>query len=165
MSIFGGLPDSGDWVRATRTVPVTFTDTLLSSGLPRGSRGVVLSRTGSRVTVEFDAGWGTQRATLPVAHCQIVRRGGGVQSFQQRNRRLTAVRLGLALVFVFPILQFVVQYVITTHGVHGLLGALAIGGVQSVIDMLTGFLTHPVKSIVYFAILGLMSRVAFGPRR
>lgn len=165
MTVFGGSPREGDWVRATRLVQTGMTDRVLGSGLPSGSRGVVLSRTGSRVTVDFDAGWGTQRVTVPASACRVLRRGGGTAAFYTANRRRTAARIGLAVVLCFPVIEFVVRYVWTTHGVHGLTGALALGAVQGMLDMLTGFLGHPFRSIVYFAVVSLMSRLAFGSHR
>jgi hypothetical protein len=79
-------------------------------------------------------------------------------------RLRTAARLGLALVLLFPILQFVVQYVWVTHSFDGITAAFAMGCVQSLLDMLTGFFEHPVKSLLYFGALAVMSRLAFGPR-
>ena len=167
MSIWGGYPQPGDWVQTTVTVPVTITDHLVGheAGIPRGAKGVVLTRTGSRVCVSMDAGWGTQRVTLNSRDCQVVRRDGGVEAFQRRTAHLTAVRIGLALVLAYPVFAFIVQYVWATHGVHGLAGALATGAVQSILDMVTGFLAHPIKSVVYLAVVSVMTHAAFGPRR
>ncbi len=162
----GGDPQVGDWVRSTRVLPVTFTDHLLGgdAGIARGSKGVVLARRGRRVTVAFDVGWGTQRATVSIRDCRVVRRGGGADRFFRISRYTTAARLGLALVLLFPVLQFVVQYLLINHSLNGITDELVLATVQGALDMAVDLLNHPVKSIVYLLVVGVMSRFAFGAR-
>lgn len=156
-----GSPAPGDWVRVTRTVPVSITDHLTNSGLRPGTLGLVIARTGSRLQVRWDAGWGTTTATVSVRDCRLHSRGRGEEAFGRRTRVMTTVRLALALFLIWPFVQFTLIYLWTYRTADGLPPALAIGTVNGVMDFVALAFAHPVQSLVYAVFLSVLSRFAF----
>lgn len=156
-----GNPAPGDWVRATRTVPVTLTDRLIGSGIGPGTVGLVVARTGSRLQVRWDAGWGTATCSVPMSDCRLHRRGLGEEAFARRTRVLTTVRVALALFLLWPFVQFAVLYLWMNRTTDGLLPALAVSTVEGALDFVGLALTHPVQSLVYAAFLASLSHLAF----
>lgn len=157
--------DEGDWVRATELIPVTMTDRLTGSGIPRGTLGVVTSRSGSRVEVEFDAGFGTYRTSVRPAQVRLHSRGRGVGSFRQRSKHLTTIRAGAAIALLAPILWYVIQYLWYYRTADGLLAGFATGIVESTLDLLVMAITNPVATLIYLAAGWLVQRLAFGRSR
>lgn len=159
-------PEPGDWVRTTRTLPLTLTDHLLGdgAGLPAGSRGVVLSRNGGRLSVEFDGGWGPITATIRVDDCRIQRRGAGPEAFRSRARRLALVRVSLAVALTLPVLQFLVAYLWQNGSFDGIIAAFAAASVYGALDFLAAAVQHPVQAAVYCVVVTVLTRFAFGGR-
>lgn len=164
MSFWNASPDVGDWVRTTgrRRIPTTFADHLVDGGLRPGTRGVVVGRVGwSRLDVDFDAGFGTQRATVKTANLRVVRGRGGVDEFHRRADVVGWARLGVELVLIAPFVIEAVRYM-CAHGTHGLLLDLALAVVNSVIGVFELMIAAPVQTAVYLVGLTLLSRFAFG---
>lgn len=154
-------PDTGDWIRTTKTIPLTLTDAVLGGGLPRGTQGVVNRRAGSRVTADFATGFGTITATVDASSCRVERRGGGRDAFRDHVRLMTVVRLALAAFLSWPIVQFVGVYVWTHHSFDGIAGAFVVGVVDGFGDWLIALVQHPLSTVVYVVFLALLSKVAF----
>jgi hypothetical protein len=73
--LFTTSPDRGDLISARRDIPLSMTDHLTgTAGIRSGSRGLVRSRNGSRLTVAFDTGTGITETTLHARDCRLVRR-------------------------------------------------------------------------------------------
>jgi hypothetical protein len=159
-----GLPDPGDWVRARRTIPVTLTDHLVGGGVRPGTKGVVLSRSGSRLEVRFDAGWGSHTARIGASDCRLYRRGRGEAAFARRTHVLTIVRPSLAVFLLWPIVWFAIAYVWQEHSTDGLLASLAVGVAYGLLDYVAMAITHPLQFLVYAVFMAVLGRIAF-PRR
>ena len=157
--------EPGDWVRATASIPVTVSDRLTGQGgLPAGTLGVVLDRYGSRLRVEFDAGWGTATATVNGRSVRVVRRAGGTSAFRTRTRRLTLARLAVAVALALPVLQFVAAYIWAYRTFNGIVPAFVEGAVYGAQDSFLAALHQPRQAIIYFGVIALLSRFAFGRR-
>lgn len=157
--------EPGDWVRTTRTVPLTLTDRLLGDGgLPRGTRGVVIARRGGRLDVELDVGWGITRATVKTRDVRAVRRGGGVGEFRARRSRLATARFAVAVALTLPLAHFTILYWWTYRSFDGFVPALVTAALYSAEDSFVAALHQPVKAILYFAVVALLGRFAFGRR-
>lgn len=160
--MFGPSIRVGDWVRADRQIPVTMSDHLSGAGLSRGTRGVVTDVAGQRLTVEFESGWGGMvRARTLVRDVRLVRRGGGLDRFSRRNAYVGHVRLGLALALFFPFIYFVVWYRLRHGGFDGIVAAFAESAIDSALATVDAAVAHPVQTVVYLLITGLVSRWVF----
>lgn len=155
----------GDWIATMSTVPVTFTDTLAGGGLPAGTRGVVLEPGGRHVLVELDGGWGTVRARLQRGDIRVVRRRGGVEPFRSGMRKLAVVRAALAFALLLPVLRFAAEYLWTHWTVDGMAAAFALAAVDSAQYSLVAAFHQPGKALVYFVVVTVLWRVAFGRQR
>jgi hypothetical protein len=161
----GRRPEPGDWVRATRRLPVTVTDHLTDGGLPAGTRGVVVGGRGRYTEVEFRAVLGTARVRVPTDGLRLDRRGGGREAFRNRSRRVTAVRLALAAFLLLPLAHFVGSYTWEHRSLDGLVPAFAVAAVNSAGDWLFTAIDQPVRALVYTGFLAALTRIAFGRRR
>ena len=166
MSWFFGSPDVGDWVRTTKSVPVTLTDSLMGTGLPAGTRGVVLEAGGlfgTWLVVKLDGGFaGRVTVRLRASHVRVLRRRAGVDRFDRAVARRTAMRAGATLALVAPIVWFVGSYVVSTGGTDGMLPALAEGVILSFIELVQYFVTSPMQAAIYCALAWGFGRLAFG---
>lgn len=158
--IWGGL-QVGDWVKANRTVPVTFTDSITESGVRPGTMGVVTDTAGSRVQVAFEGGFGTVDAWVPTRHLRVVGRGRGVGSFRSHARRIAVARAALSLFLAWPVLKFLAIYGWTHHGFSGVTSAFALAVIDSIGDWLAMLVQQPVKTVVYLIFLGILGRLAW----
>lgn len=156
-----GQPRPGDWVRNTELVPTNLADHVLCSGLRRGTRGVVVSRSWSHLEVEFDTGYGMVRARVPHRAVRVVRRDGGRDRFHRRTSRLTVVRLAVAAFLLFPVVWWVGAYLWTFRTFDGIVPAFAVAAMDSAADLALGALEHPVQSLVYAGFLAVLGRFAF----
>lgn len=157
---------AGDWVTTTTIIAVTLADSLTNSGLPTGTPGVVTGTVGwSRVTVDFNAGFGITTATVPTRSLRRTRPGGGIDAFHTRTSRRVPIRIGAALALALPGIWFVTQYLWTYHTLDGILPATAIGIVEGAGDLLEMAITHPVQTLIYLAAATLTHRIAYGPTR
>ena len=156
-------PEVGDWVRLRHRVPVTMADHLTNGGLPKGARGCVVARRGSRIDVDVDAGWGSSRATLKAADVTVMRRGGGTEAFARRVRLLTTVRVSLALVIAWPVLRFVAEYLWVNRSFDDIVPAFVLGVIEGIPDQIEAALAEPWKAVLSFALFAVMGRIAFGP--
>jgi len=159
--MWGRPAQPGDWVRSTTTVPTGLMDELMGGGLPAASRGVVISRSGRWLTVEFDNGLGTTTTRVKDSHCRVERRGGGQERFRARSRRMTIIRLALAGFLLWPFAQFVVLYVWYNRTLDGIVSALALSTVESIGDLAQQFVTHPIRTLLYLGFLSVLGRLAF----
>lgn len=159
--MFGTSLREGDWVRTDKVLPVSLSDHLSGDGLRRGTRGVVTGVSGSRVTVDFDTGWGLRTETVRASALTRVRRDGGTEQFRRSASRSTIIRVGLALALFGPLLYFVGWYWWTFGTFNGLLPTLIDGIVDDAIDTLNAALAHPVQAVLYSVILTLVTRWVF----
>ncbi|WP_286928886.1 MULTISPECIES: hypothetical protein [Aeromicrobium] len=151
----------GDWVRADKHIHASLGDYLVGAGISPGTRGVVVERRGGRALVEFGHGIGATRATVPVNNLSVVRRGGGIDSFHTRSRRMAVVRLALAAFLLFPLAQFVILHLWEHHTFAGIVPAFAEAAVWSVGDWLGMLLGNPVQTLVYCGFLWVLAKIAF----
>lgn len=162
--IFRAL-SSGDWIATVGNVPVSVADTLAGDGLPAGTRGVVLEPGGRHVLVELDGGWGTVRARLCRADVRVVRRRGGVEPFRSGMRRLAVVRAALAVALMLPVLRFAAEYLWAHRTADGMAAAFAFAVIDSAQYSIVAAAHQPGKALLYFAVVAVLWRVAFGRRR
>lgn len=151
----------GDWVSATSTIPITLSDHVTGDGIRSGTRGVVTAVTGSQVTVDFDSGWGLHTATVSSRDLRRIRAGGGVERFRSRARTTTLIRLGLAIALLFPIVLFVADYLWTFHTLDGIVPAFLTTALDSVGDWIGAAVAHPMHTLVFGVVIGLVSRWVF----
>lgn len=157
-------PQQGDWVATTRTVPVTLTDRALGGGLPAGTRGVVVERRGGRLGVELDGGWGRVTAEVHARDLRLVGRGRGAAAFRSRTSRLAAARIAVAGMLLLPVGHFVLAYLWAYHTFDGILGAFAVAVLDGAGQSLIAALHEPVRALVYFVVVAVLWRIAFGYR-
>jgi hypothetical protein len=138
------------------------TDRLTGDGLKPGTRGVVVERTGSRVVVDFDAGFGTHRATVRSWDVRVVRHNGGFDAFHRRAHTLGWARFGVALALLAPFGVYAARYVLRHHSTSGLVPSLIIGVADSFVGLAAAALSNPIQAVIYLAILTVLSRFAFG---
>ena len=161
------MPRPGDWVKATGTIPVRWSDHLSSNaGIQPGTRGVVISQTqgwwNPTVKVRFDAGiTGTCEVTAPVNKVRVSRRKGGVEAFDNRARWTNLLRLGVAIGLSVPLVYFVVVYLWTYRSFDGLLTALVASAIDSAIEAAQFLFSHPVEALVFFGVSWLLGKFAF----
>jgi len=158
--------ETGDWVRSTRTLRVTLTDHLQGgrAGIPAGTDGLVIDRSGRRIRVEFDTGWGPCTATISPSDCRVTRRAGGVDAFRRRAHTRMLVRLGLLIALMMPFLYFAGWYLLHYRTFDGFVPALATQSIASFGDWLSMAIEHPVQTVIYASVLALISRFTFGKR-
>lgn len=77
---------------------------------------------------------------------------------------LSAVRLGAAVALIAPLLFFASKYLIAGGTKDGLLLALAEGVLYGALSTLELVLTHPLKGLIYIALVWGVGRLAFGRR-
>jgi hypothetical protein len=159
---WGNGPRIGDWVKTTDVTAVSMTDHLSGSGLAPGTKGVMTARIGSSAEVRFDSGFGTFTAKVPVRRLRVIRRGGGVDRFEERATAWMWVRVGLIAVMVGPLLWASIQYLWVEHTLEGLLVFLIDGTLSAVANLAIGALMNPGKAVLFFAVSALLSRLAFG---
>lgn len=165
MSWFSPALDAGDWVKATERIPVSMTDHLTGSGIGAGTIGVITGRHGSRLEVEFDAGFGTCRTTVNTRQVRLHRRGEGVAAFRRRSSRLTTIRAGAALALAAPVLWYVVQYLWYYRTTDGLIEGFAVGAIESGLDLVDMAIANPLATSIYLAAGWAVQRLAFGATR
>lgn len=156
--------NQGDWVKSTRTIPISINDRLSGGGIAAGTRGVVTAITGTRITVEFDTRWGLCTAIVPARGLTRIRREGGVQQFRQRAHTSTLIRIGLALALAFPILYFTGWYLWTYHTFDGIVPAFVQTSLDSLTDWLAAALAHPVQTVIASILLAAIGRWVFQSR-
>lgn len=154
-------PEPGDWVRADKHVHANLSDYLVGGGITPGARGVVVERRGGRALVEFGQGFSSTRVSVPFSDLTLVRRGGGVDRFRTRSKRMAIVQIALACFLLFPIGQFVVLYVWHNHTFSGIVPAFTEVALWSVGDWVGMFLGHPIQTLVYCGFLWLITKIAF----
>lgn len=151
----------GDWVSTTETTNMTLTDHLAGMGLPEGTRGVITSRHGSKVTVDLDTGYGTVTTTLPVRLLRPTRRRGGVKRFHQQVGFVAIVRLALACFLLWPIVQYVIDYFFTYRSLDGFVESLPMAALESMGESIMIAFNQPISALMYTAFLALLSWIAF----
>lgn len=146
------LIEEGDWVAATRTIPVTIADHIgIPTGVRPGTRGVVTERTGNRLVVEFHSSFGLQRVRTTTNSCRLIRKRGGTEAFRSRASWGSTIRLGIYAVFTFPIVWYILQYWITYGNLTGVLPALATAALDQSAAFLLAALQHPIQAAIYLA--------------
>lgn len=152
-----GRPEPEDWIKTTRTIPVTFSDHLMGGGVPEGSRGVVRSRVGNRVTVLLDTG---SQVTIRASDVRVTKRIGGTEAFQKRSRTIGTIRLALALFLLAPIGWFVLQYLWAHKSFDGIMVAFVEAGFFSLNEWIATAIAHPGQTLIYSLFLYFLGRVA-----
>jgi len=167
VSIVRRPPRCGDWVKATGTIPVTFTDHLLTTtGIRPGTRGVVVAGPCGwlrpTATVRFDTGLGgTCEVNTPLSKIRVSRRNGGIERFTGRAHWMGLARLGVALALCAPVLYFVLVYLWTFRTFEGLVPALMTSALDSAVAMVGFVLTRPVEAATFLILTWLLGRFAF----
>jgi hypothetical protein len=161
---WSGNIQTGDWIKATETIPITLSDHLSGDGIRPGTRGAATGVSGSRVTVEFESGWGTYTATVDQRKVTKIRSGGGVDRFRGRARTTALVRLGLAIALLFPTLYFVGAYLWTFGTFDGIIPAFLEASIASLGDWISAALAHPFQTLIFSVVVGLISRWVFRSR-
>jgi hypothetical protein len=157
--MWGIAPEPGDWVTTRRVIKATWSDHLTGSGIPVGTKGVVVGRQGGTVSMEIGGSGRVVRA--PVGSLRLTRRHGGWETFHARRRRMTIVRIALACFLLFPIVQFVVLHLLHHRSTDGLVPSFAEAALLSVDEMVSMLVQNPVRAVVYFAFLAVLGRIAF----
>lgn len=162
----GGPPQPGDWIKLTDKVPVSFTDTLSGGGVPAGTRGVVTDVSGffgGHLVARLDGGlFGSMTVRVRARQVRVIRRGGGIEAYEQNASRRGAVRIGAATALLAPLLYFAVTYMATGGTTDGLIAALVGGALYSVLDMIEYLLANPVQGLLYCLVVWGVGRLAFG---
>lgn len=150
-------PRVGDEVATTKPT----TTSLWGSTVRPGAPAVVLSVGFTRTTVKLDTGSGFVTTTVPTASLRVIRRSVGEERFTERGQVMHLARLGVALVMIAPFVIFTVKYVIATGGTNGLVETVALGLVQSVLDVVQMAITAPVGTAIYLLVGWALWRFAF----
>lgn len=151
----------GDWVRATAKITTGLVDELTGGGLPAGSRGVVTSRSGRWLIIEFDNGIGITTTRVKDDRCRIDRRAGGLHQFRERTRRMTIARLALMGFLLWPVAQFIFLYLWHNRTADGIAPALVLASLDGVGDLAGQLVTNPVRTLIYLVFLTGLGRIAF----
>ncbi len=159
--MWGGEPRPGDWVVSKELVRTSLTDRLTGGGLRPGTRGVVVARSGSRLVVEFDTGYGRASARVPAGVVRVVRRGGGRDRFERRTGLMTTIRLAVAAFLMFPVLWWIGAYLWTYRTLDGIVPAFAVAALDSLGELVATAIAHPGRSLVYALFLAALGRFAF----
>lgn len=159
--MWGTHPGAGDWVKVTETMPVSVTDHLFGAGLPVGTRGVVTGRTGNKLDVEFDTGFGTTRAIVPTTKCALVKRGGGKDVFIRRAGTVRTIRLALGLFLTWPLLQFAGLYWWEKRTFDGIVEEFTLAAFESAGEWLMTVIHDPLPALTYALFIAVLSRFAF----
>lgn len=161
-------PDTGDWVRARRAFTASLDGRILGSHRVRPKDlGVVVDDRpqglfSPTICVRFDTGLSSCEVHAPVRHLRIVRRGGGQPGFDSRTGLVHAARAGVILAFALPVLLFVGDYLRVHRSVDGMIGAFAIGVLDSGLQMIGYLISHPVQAVAFLLVSAVLGRFAFG---
>ncbi|WP_182263226.1 hypothetical protein [Rhodococcus sp. UFZ-B548] len=162
MSVFGGSPQAGDWVVATAPITRGFLAGEVRAGSPGVVAGSVRGIWSQRVPVRFDCGLaGLAEVDAPVSSLRITRRGAGQDRFVLRTQWFGAVRAGVALALLAPIVYFATLYIWTYRSVDGLLMALVIAALDSAVATVSAAISHPVPTAVFLVASWGLARFAF----
>lgn len=153
--------EAGDWVSTIETTNITFTDHFAGTGLPPGTRGVITSRTGSKATVELEAGYGTVTASLPARLLRPTRPGGGIKRFRQHVGFLTIVRTALACFLLWPLVQYAIDYLLTYRSFDGFIESLPLAALESTGESILIAFSQPGPALLYMTFLILLGWIAF----
>lgn len=159
--MWGTPPGAGDWVKVKETLPVSVTDHLLGAGLPAGTQGVVTGRTGNKLDVEFDTGFGTARATVPAGKCALVKRGGGKEAFIRRAGTVGTIRFALCLFLTWPLIQFAGLYWWEKRTFDGIVEDFTLAAVESAGEWVVTVIHDPGPALIYALFIAVLSRFAF----
>lgn len=159
--MWGAAPEPGDWVRARKTIPCTFTDSLLGGGVRPGTKGVVTRRSGSFIDVDFAIGYRKTSVSTPASNCSIDRRAGGLEQFRRRAHVIATIRVALALFILWPFISFVVQYLWQEHTLDGIEASFALAALDSGVVLVGSLIDDPVKTVLYLVFLAVAAKIAF----
>lgn len=150
-------PRVGDEVATTKPT----TTSLWGTAVRPGARAVVLSVGYIRTTVKLDTGSGFVTTTVPTTSLRVIRRNVCEDRFIERGQVVHAARLGVALVMIAPFVIFAIRYVVVTGGTDGLIETIALGLIQSVLDVIQMAISTPVGTGVYLVVGWALWRFAF----
>jgi hypothetical protein len=133
------------------------------AGIKPGTRGVITKHHGwNSLEARLDTGRYGQ-VTVRVKHSQVrvTRRGGGIDEFRHNVGRVQAMRMGVALAFVLPIVYFAVMWFIRGGTKDGLIVAVLNSAISGAVDLLAYIITKPLSALIYLGILTVAGRFAF----
>lgn len=163
--LFTPTADPGDLVSARRDIPISMTDHLTgTAGIRQGNRGLVRSRTGSRLTVAFDTGTGITETTVHARDCRLLRRQADEQRFLDYARFKASIRAGAMIALTAPFLWYTALYWWTAGTLDGLIEAMTLSALESALELPALILAHPAQTLIWLAAGTLATRIALGPR-
>ena len=166
MSIFGGSPQPGDWIKTTRPIKTTTADYLIGdgAGIKPGTRGVITKTYGwNSLEARLDTGLsGSMTVRVKPSQVRVTRRSGGVDAFNQSASRTRYMRLGVALAFVLPMVYFAVMWFIHGGTKDGLIVAVPNSAIYGAIDLVDYVFRNPGNALIYLGIVTVAGRFAFG---
>lgn len=135
--------------------------------MAKGTSGVVIDDVPRgwlfpTVRVRFDTGYGTREANARVGSLRVTRRGSGIERFERRAGTLRAVRVGVAVALLLPMLWFVTEYLWINRTLDGMVGAMLIAAVDSAVSTVEYALTNPVQALALLTVMWAAGRFAFG---
>ncbi len=163
MSWLLGTPRPGDLVTVTERIS---TGLFRGAGIAPGTSAVVISCDNGlfsqRVNLRADNGIGTIDVTAKVNQVRIARRGYGLERFERRTGRLTAMRLGVAAALVGPLAIYCIRFIVFEHGtVPELISDLTIGAVDQTFELAAYALEQPARASLFIGSGWLLWRFAF----
>ncbi len=159
-----GTPRPGDLVTVTERIS---TGLFGGAGIAPGTSAVVISCENGffaqRVNLRADNGIGTVDVTAKLNQVRLSRRGYGLERFERRTGRLTAMRLGVAAALIGPLVIYCIRFLVFEHGtVPQLISNLTIGAVTQTVELAAYALEQPVRALLFVGCGWLLWRFAFG---
>lgn len=166
MNPFNPPPGTGDLVTARRDISASLTEELTDTpSVRQGTRGLVRKRTGNRLTVAFDTGYGLTETTIHTSDCRLIQRTANEKRFMDWAQLKTAIRVGALIALAAPILWYIVLYWAQTGSLNGVIEALTLAALDSALEVPGLILTHPVQTLVWLAAGTLATRIAYPPHK
>ena len=164
MSPFHAL-DIGDRVAARKSIPLTLTEQLTDTYQVRqGTHGLVRNRTGNRLTVAFDTGYGITETVVLACNCRLLQRNANEKRFSNWAQLKAAVRAGTLIALAAPIIWYSIAYWTETGSLDGVIEALTLTAIDSALELPGLILAQPGQTILWLLLSGLATRIAFGPK-
>ena len=164
-SLFSAPAGTGDLVAARKDIHTTITGQLTNTpGIRQGTRGLVRKRTGNHLTVAFDTSSGLAEATVPARDCRLIQHNINERRFMSWAELKFAVRAGALIALTAPIIWYTIVYWTQTGSLDGVIEALTLSAIESVLELPGLIITHPTQTLAWLAAGALATRIALGPR-